>query len=316
MSPIFYKYRAFSSLPACMLLEDRVYFARAEKLNDPLDCQPSVLCDVPNNFRLWKVVQALFVRTEAARVYRELTTLGIPKDQARSHSIESARSAIDVEYKCFLGPTATEEDEDFQKKALIKELQNLLHRALGVGVFSLSATCTNPLMWSHYGDEHRGFCVGYNLDRESPPDLHKVCYGGERSVRASLIERAFVGDGDLSAANDLEHLILLRKGQAWSYEEEYRCFSEPGEADSPFQLAEVVFGRKCPDSTVHLLRTALASRTDIQFFAIVADQDTFELNKRPMSGIELNKPRLPRTSLTQKETFQQLLGRTPGRPPI
>jgi len=172
------------------------------------------------------------------------------------------------------------------------------------------------LMNRYYGDKHQGFCVGYNLDRASPPDLHQVCYGGDRYVAASLIERAFVGDGDPSAAEDLEHLILLRKGRAWRYEEEYRCFSEPGERDSPFQLVEVIFGLQCRESTVHLLLTALQSRKDIQFFRIVSDQDTFALIKQPVSGIESGGLRLPRTSLTQEEAFKKLLRSASGRPPL
>lgn len=29
-------------------------------------------------------------------------------------------------------------------------------------VFCFSKTCTNPIMWGHYGNAHRGFCVGYD----------------------------------------------------------------------------------------------------------------------------------------------------------
>lgn len=36
------------------------------------------------------------------------------------------------------------------------------HRLSLVGVFSLSETCSNELMWAHYGDNHKGIVFGFN----------------------------------------------------------------------------------------------------------------------------------------------------------
>ncbi|HCT5134153.1 TPA: DUF2971 domain-containing protein, partial [Aeromonas hydrophila] len=32
------------------------------------------------------------------------------------------------------------------------------------GIFSVSETPRNPLMWAHYAEEHRGICIGYSKD--------------------------------------------------------------------------------------------------------------------------------------------------------
>lgn len=31
-------------------------------------------------------------------------------------------------------------------------------------ILSLTRNPYNPLMWAHYGDEHRGFCIGYDVN--------------------------------------------------------------------------------------------------------------------------------------------------------
>ena len=34
-----------------------------------------------------------------------------------------------------------------------------------VGIYSLSRTPYDELMWSHYGESHEGFCIEYDLER-------------------------------------------------------------------------------------------------------------------------------------------------------
>lgn len=34
-----------------------------------------------------------------------------------------------------------------------------------IAVLSLTRTFDNPLMWAHYGQEHTGFVVGYEVDK-------------------------------------------------------------------------------------------------------------------------------------------------------
>lgn len=45
------------------------------------------------------------------------------------------------------------------------------------GMVSFSMTWQNPLLWSHYGDRHRGIALGFDLD---PAKAKKVSYVEER----------------------------------------------------------------------------------------------------------------------------------------
>lgn len=53
------------------------------------------------------------------------------------------------------------------------------------GIVSLAERANCPLMWSHYGDQHRGVCFGYSVPKGAT--LEKVRYGGARTVQASLV---------------------------------------------------------------------------------------------------------------------------------
>src|SRR5690606_10306833 len=60
------------------------------------------------------------------------------------------------------------------------------------GVCCFSASFSSPLLWSHYSDQHRGLCIGYDLDRLPKPAPQQVIYGGSRIIKTSTVIRAFV----------------------------------------------------------------------------------------------------------------------------
>ncbi|NWM74602.1 DUF2971 domain-containing protein, partial [Escherichia coli] len=61
-------------------------------------------------------------------------------------------------------------------------VQDELLRRYDKGVFSLAERANCPLMWSHYGDQHRGLCLGYSVPEAATDDVHKISYGGSRLV--------------------------------------------------------------------------------------------------------------------------------------
>jgi hypothetical protein len=84
-------------------------------------------------------------------------------------------------------------------------------------------------MWSHYGDQHHGVCIGYSVPSDVGEDLHKVKYGGKRLVDASQVVA----------------MLDLRKAASWRYEQEWRLIGLRGLQDSPLELEEVIFGMRC-----------------------------------------------------------------------
>jgi hypothetical protein len=45
-----------------------------------------------------------------------------------------------------------------------KSLNNLIHIYKNSGVYYLSKDYKNELLWAHYADSHKGFCIEYNFD--------------------------------------------------------------------------------------------------------------------------------------------------------
>ena len=131
------------------------------------------------------------------------------------------------------------------------------------GVLCFTTTWTNPVMWSHYADEHKGMCLGFDV----PDDLlTKVDY---RPDRLAMTEND-LEDGEPSRA--LLHRLVFAKYDAWSYEAEVRIivpFAEPPRAgklqfkcfDQDLKLTEVIVGARC-EKTKKDIQAALKGRTD------------------------------------------------------
>ncbi|WP_318513328.1 DUF2971 domain-containing protein [Photobacterium leiognathi] len=132
-------------------------------------------------------------------------------------------------------------DDDEVKKKLAKFPQMTEHRIEKIasdlrstfeslGVCSFSRARKNQLMWSHYANEHRGFCIGFNkkllleshrnsiaLDvnyQSEQPSIRKLFSGFEFNPVSNALE----GNINHSVFSD----IIRTKYTYWGYERETR----------------------------------------------------------------------------------------------
>lgn len=154
------------------------------------------------------------------------------------------------------------------------------------GLLCFSADWTNPVLWGHYGEKHRGICLGFNLKRVQ---THKVKYEADR------IPARLGMQGDLPKIDEnLKNLLLCTKFEHWAYEEEYRVFVPLNKADKEgmlyfwkfgqlLDLAEVILGPRCNVSlkSVRQLTEAhhphvvtFKARPAFKFFKVVPDKRT------------------------------------------
>ncbi|MBY8974625.1 DUF2971 domain-containing protein [Rhodobacteraceae bacterium NNCM2] len=114
------------------------------------------------------------------------------------------------------------------------------------GVISFSKTWKEPLLWSHYADNHRGLALGFDL---KPRIGFEVKYTTARLILPSADEEKYIF-GERIAFWDA---IKRTKFKPWSYEKEVRMFpsiegsiNENGMLFRPFShigdLKEVVIG--------------------------------------------------------------------------
>jgi hypothetical protein len=96
-----------------------------------------------------------------------------------------------------------------------------------VGMLSFSASISDPVIWSHYADSHRGIALGYDIR----PDLggvqiFEVSYHIDRPTIDYQQAEALRPDGERST-EFIEKVIkhgFTCKGESWRYEKEYRSF--------------------------------------------------------------------------------------------
>jgi hypothetical protein len=172
------------------------------------------------------------------------------------------------------------------------------------GIVSLAARSDCPLMWSHYGDQHKGLCIGYSVPDRAAEGLHKVSYGGSRLIAASAV--AAMLHGDDAARRHVDEAVLTRKAAAWRYEREWRS-SGRGAQSSPLELEEIVFGMRCSRAARYVIVTALAKRwRPVRFYEIRERPGRFLLGKYALDTDEM-LPFPPRRSLDIWDEFGPII---------
>ena len=108
------------------------------------------------------------------------------------------------------------------------------------GMLCFSFKWSNPVLWAHYADKHKGICLGFNV-----PDKYV------RHVEYVDTRLPFPTELNEQIARDL----LFTKFSGWCYEDECRIFAnleeeEEGNYFSDFEenqmtLCEVILGCEC-----------------------------------------------------------------------
>ncbi len=298
-----YKYRHFSVQSLRSLIEDELFYADPSTFNDPLDSQPSLDADLPAE-DLEQMLRTLVERRvtdEMTAAARDFRTKGA---RASEHISRVARRSAEraIEEARYWSTHPDIEANDPLQMVLGHEVERELLRRYDRGVVSLAERPNCPLMWSHYGDQHRGVCFGYS----APDDLklNKVRYGGTLTVKASLVAAMLANEA--GAAEKVDAAVLLKKAGDWRYEREWRLIGERGLQDSPLELEEVVFGLRCPAAAAYTVARALEPRhRKVKLYQIRQKPGTFLLKKLRLD-IDEELATWPRRALSIREAFHDL----------
>lgn len=193
------------------ILDQEIWFAKPSTFNDPFDSFPA-----------------------------------INVDGAEEQKVEFWERLINRD-----SPHKSREDIQTEARSAVRnghDLQRLMDKMINrkywdnFKTFCLSNTQRNILMWSHYANNHKGICLGF----DSTPE--KTVFGGAKKVKycEDRYEIAWL-DGDRE-----EGLIesLYRKSDLWKYEQEWRIVY-PGHRGSQDykteELEEIIFGSEISD---------------------------------------------------------------------
>lgn len=183
----------------------------------------------------------------------------------------------------------------------------VLNMIKNFGVYCLSKKCDNVLMWSHYADGHKGFCIGFDNDisfnlslfnqifwREEIEYLHTPQYID--AYQNFYSEESFpIIDKNSRILNSI-NLVVSKffsvKNSAWSYEEEVRIVSEQSGVHyiAPETVKCVIIGTKASDNDVNILLDLLSSETwsHVKIYRAERGGDCFSLNIKQLD-VSINK---------------------------
>jgi hypothetical protein len=223
--PVVYKYRDFDANGYRILRDRAIFYASPSQLNDPLDCR----IDVREHFE--QAMSRFPENTRTGQLFRALAKASITR---------------------VAGGASIPLHESFNETLT------------SGGLFCVSSALTEPMMWAHYANGHRGFCLGFDrwyvdwlrtqLATHKIAGFGPVAYTTAPDLTSVFFEmlpllREFETDTqkhewikDYAQAVIVE--VLSTKAKTWRYEKEYRSMrTEPGPVPfPPHAIKEVVFG--------------------------------------------------------------------------
>jgi hypothetical protein len=266
-----YRYRAIDEWLKPILMQDELYFATPEACNDPFDCRVEVSLDDP--------VQGLRAFLTEQRVVSQMMQLvgesykgPMPEELAPSSRLATMTDAelsayADKVYKQF----------DLRNPARQQVTKRTLEEARNrIGICCFAGRGDNLLMHAHYGAQHTGCCLEFQIrDHEGrrqsifeEPGLQfrDVIYQ-DLPPSVLLYEMGTVGS---------IFRVTLTKHTRWAYEEEVRVvrFNGPGPVRYRREaLTSLIFGYKTPKEDVDLVRGWLGARPGVALSRVVPAPD-------------------------------------------
>jgi hypothetical protein len=143
-----------------------------------------------------------------------------------------------------------------------------------IGMYCMSTRPDDILMWSHYSDDHKGYCLEFEASDDTP-------FFGEAQPVIYSDSYPTVDFFQTPSHEQLE-LIFLTKASHWRYENEWRIIDHtagPGMREYPEGLMTgVIFGVRLSECHKSDIRKWLAQRNhNVQTYQAVRQDGNFKI---------------------------------------
>ena len=225
---------------------NEIYFASPMRFNDPFDCR----------------VHASFDATDDD--WEEYLN-GVLKERHPEWEYHERQTFVDQ-----LIRGGWREDPGTKQKG-VNDVQEAVNK---IGVFCLTEVRDDILMWSHYADGHKGFCLQFNIN----PKLYPF---GEMLFQVQYTS-SYPQITITKNHKDQTRKVLLTKSTSWEYEKEWRIFDPDDSlgirvfpAD---MLTGVIFGCEMPHENRQLIREWAKGRDiPLKFYQTTKKEKEFGL---------------------------------------
>lgn len=252
-----YRYRKCDVNSIREIVNSEFYFPSPLMFNDPFDCRSSFSIDDASD-------------DDFSAFFRLILQAGEPNSSPEE--VDDKVNAV-MEKQLHREPAWREHHQNVWTKSVEEQSGSL-------GVLCLSEVNDDILMWSHYADNHRGFCLQFDKAgiesslsnckpvryRDSYPTLNEV-------VQCDLTE--------------MTHLYLLSKSRHWAYEREWRILFDP-ERQSPKPgnrvvaydtglLTGIIFGCEMPSDTRRFVQNLVRHRDGIKIYEAEKSKNDYKI---------------------------------------
>lgn len=261
-----YKYRAFNKFAIESIKSGTIWLSNPDSFNDPFDCS----IDVIDNLNPVKLRELFKLFGKMGGVSKKYVKDVIDKSTSHGKLTKYGESLV---------------------AGLLEHLPQTFR---DTGVFCLCEIPNDILMWSHYGDQHKGFCVGYNRTEnnilgkdfvDSIVERHQLS-GFEISEPRTKPVIYSISYPEINFSEIFESgvgldKLWLTKSIHWSYEKEWRIVI-PSWANKAIpmdaEITSIVFGLRMPKEHRNEIIDILGRNSSINFFQAVKDRDRYALN--------------------------------------
>ena len=171
------------------------------------------------------------------------------------------------------------------------ELENAMNNLFNVhknniGIYSLSQTYKDELLWAHYGNSHKGFCIEYDLNTLLNSYKSRKLYSFPINYSNKPPEFTI---NQLDSRNNNDQIVKKMAGYKslrWQYEQEHRIVTGFSglEPYDPSALKAIYFGLNMKSELKEKMMETLKGRK-IQFYQIVQIKDSYEFDKISINDV-------------------------------
>lgn len=245
-----YKYGMLNCYSKQLFTKSQIWLSRPKELNDPFECRPYF--DFSHRTKQ-DIIQSL--------------ERDIKKNNPQYSDEECNSQALRIYNEGRHRHPSTW--QDIGQKFIMDISEN-------IGIFCLSSKSDNILMWSHYSDCHRGYCLIFEAS-DIIGRAMEVSYSYNHPVidyfNTSKIERT--------------KMVFLTKYKDWSYEKEFRLIDHekgPGLLEYPKELLKgIIFGLRMPAGDKEKIRNWTIERQyPVKFYETVQNDRQFKIDIKPI----------------------------------
>jgi hypothetical protein len=293
---VVFKYRDDSERTEDIIKKQQIWLSSPSQLNDPLECR---IGEIPLDWESRTIRE--MEQGQLMGVIGGPLTVELPKrlfSLNERHTKQWLKRFKKLTHSRKVKAMRTLYSDHGIELSKPENVFNDMRRRLSkVGVFSLSGSCCNELMWAHYAANHAGLAFGFSCSDTSklgdPRHFIPVIYAREKPKFNSGFKNEVQIMEPNSGASNIQRVsfddnvfrsTISTKTPAWEYEKEWRYVEESsGLFGFPGNLSQVVFGMRMSKVRQNQYKKLISKyiENDVDFFEIIENKN--------LSGIDMRK---------------------------